>query len=226
MTCSVEECENTAATRGWCNGHYKRWLRTGSLGSKPINQRRTDCSVEGCNRGHFGRGYCQTHLYRLRTNGDPNLTRPPGSPAGETHHSHRGDAVSYTAVHRRLRVYYGRAAEQNCISCGSGAAHWAYQHTAPDERICDVANLPYTTDLTHYRPMCASCHHQMDTLYGWHQSEGSRGVSYVKRHDLWRAYATLNGRQHTAGMHKTKAGALEAVTALRTSLLDEWQRHG
>lgn len=31
-TCSVEGCERVVHARGWCNVHYKRWMRHGEVG--------------------------------------------------------------------------------------------------------------------------------------------------------------------------------------------------
>lgn len=28
-TCSVDDCEQTASVRGWCNRHYQRWYKHG-----------------------------------------------------------------------------------------------------------------------------------------------------------------------------------------------------
>ena len=42
--CSVEDCDRSARARGWCNMHYQRWKRTGSLLSHqvPIGQQPLD----------------------------------------------------------------------------------------------------------------------------------------------------------------------------------------
>lgn len=37
-TCSVDGCDRSASTRGWCSPHYKRWLRHGD----PLAGRRPD----------------------------------------------------------------------------------------------------------------------------------------------------------------------------------------
>lgn len=71
LTCSVEDCEKSAAARGWCEAHYARWRKWGSpTGSasdtpKPIKI----CSVEGCETIIYGgptpakgcRGMCLRH---------------------------------------------------------------------------------------------------------------------------------------------------------------------
>lgn len=40
MTCSVEGCDRVVVTRGWCKGHYTRWIRHGTVqADKPIDYR-------------------------------------------------------------------------------------------------------------------------------------------------------------------------------------------
>lgn len=61
---------------------------------------------------------------------------------------------------------------------------------------------------------------------------GVRGVSWSKRENAWRAYASLNGHQYYGGYHSTIEAADKAARALRAKLHthddhDEWvRRHG
>lgn len=224
-TCSVDGCDRTASSRTWCHGHYNRWRRNGNLGSAPIQSRRTGCLVEDCQEPHFGNGYCQVHNYRLKVNGDPLVTRSTAPPVGDMNPGWRGDDVRYSAVHRRLRKYRGRANEFPCSSCSSQAETWAYQHDADNERICEKSGLPYSTDLSHYEPMCRSCHAQLDALHGWTTPDHhTAGVSHIKQSGRWRAYAVLDGVQHNAKTHGTREEAEQAAIALRARLLEDWQK--
>lgn len=41
-TCSIDGCEKRAKTRGWCNGHYECWRRTGdpiAVRARPLAER-------------------------------------------------------------------------------------------------------------------------------------------------------------------------------------------
>lgn len=70
--CSVEDCGKPVASRGWCNGHYRRWRMHGDPTkgkSRPIRPER--CEIEGCDRKHAGHGFCATHLYHFRKHGHP-----------------------------------------------------------------------------------------------------------------------------------------------------------
>lgn len=225
-TCAVEVCDRKVEAREWCVPHYKRWKRTGSTGNDPIRARRSGCEVTDCDAPHFGHGMCRTHLYRLRSNGDPLTTRPPGSPAGETNPHWRGEDVAYSAVHRRLRELVGPASRFSCAACDAPAQEWAYQHDADDERICQKSGLPFTTDLTHYQPMCRSCHRAFDARFGWHDRRQGRGVSWHRQVKKWRAYAFHGGKQWSGGCYDTREEAEQAASQLRHELLTEWQRAG
>lgn len=91
-SCSVPGCINDAFARGWCNTHYTRWHKTGSLHKKckgcgeelPIEsgQReycgencRPRCQVEGCMSPKRSRdGYCARHKAAIRRHGKPTGT--------------------------------------------------------------------------------------------------------------------------------------------------------
>ena len=69
--CVIEGCEAPAEARGWCQGHYRRWLDHGD----PMAGRRSPnpgpCSVASCERPKQGRGYCVVHYGRWKRTGDP-----------------------------------------------------------------------------------------------------------------------------------------------------------
>lgn len=180
------------------------------------------CTLDGCDKPKRARGWCVAHWNRWRRHGDPG-TAAIGPVFGEMNPSWRGDDVGYAAVHRRLQVQRGSASALDCVQCGAAAQGWAYQHTAPDERVCDVRNLPFSTDLSHYEAMCLPCHNQLDATHGWNSPAPRGGVSRVAKTGRWRAYATLNGRQHWGGMHDTREEAEAARDALRARLLTDWQ---
>jgi hypothetical protein len=69
-TCSIEGCEQTQTSLGWCKKHYTRWRRHGNPRTS-LRSQTPICVVEGCERPHKTRGWCGTHYERWRRNGDP-----------------------------------------------------------------------------------------------------------------------------------------------------------
>lgn len=179
------------------------------------------CILEGCDRPRRHREWCVAHYARWLRYGDTGSVeiRPQraGALPGEANHQWRGDNIGYAAVHRRLRVQRGPARLQPCISCGGQADDWAYQHDADDEQICKKVELPFTTDLSHYKPMCHLCHRQFDVLHGWAAPtrKGRAGVSRVSGTNRWRAYVRINGRQISGGRYATREAAQAAADQLR-----------
>lgn len=70
-TCSVEGCDKKHFARGWCKGHYTRWLKHGELQAHiPLAKKRW-CSIKGCEAEVAGHGYCRHHYGRWKYWGDP-----------------------------------------------------------------------------------------------------------------------------------------------------------
>lgn len=163
-TCSVEGCERVLDSRGWCDYHYRHWLKHGDplmvkkRGPKP--KPRPTCSVGGCERVVHGRGYCPLHYQQWKNNGDPLINRR--NLRGPASYVWRGDDVKYFAVHRRLRVLRGSAKKFTCAHCGLlPARHWAYDHQDPNERHSEDG-WPFSLDPERYTPLCSSCHALLD----------------------------------------------------------------
>ena len=72
-TCSIDGCTGEKRVRGWCDKHYRRWLRTGDpTALVRIPRKGTTCSVNGCEReADASRGWCNPHYLRWMRHGDP-----------------------------------------------------------------------------------------------------------------------------------------------------------
>lgn len=72
-TCSVRDCVTTAAARGFCYPHYRRFLKWGDPLINKVRPRiaHLRCLVDGCEGFQKCQGYCALHYARLRKNGDP-----------------------------------------------------------------------------------------------------------------------------------------------------------
>lgn len=103
---------------------------------------------------------CIKHYTRLLRRGSVDIALP--HPSGPAHVQWRGDAVSYFAVHERIKRKLGSAKNYQC-ACGQPARQWAYDRTDPNE-LRDATG-PYSTDLNRYQPMCVPCHKRMDLAH-------------------------------------------------------------
>lgn len=132
------------------------------------------CSL--CDRPVHGRGWCSVHYDRWRRQGDPNVRKqgkPPVLPN-----------PGYSAVHLRLKVSRGKAADFLCVDCGQQANHWSYKYGGG-------GGLSYSANLDDYEPRCRSCHMKLDmprpvcSLDGCTEAHKAQGM--CKRHyDAWR----------------------------------------
>lgn len=89
-TCEIDGCTRPAESRGWCHGHYIRWLRSGTTApDRPLQRRvRPTCSVPGCGRSSVTRHMCKTHYNRVLKVGHPQVDTPIRSVVGEGYVNH------------------------------------------------------------------------------------------------------------------------------------------
>ncbi|GAA1283602.1 hypothetical protein GCM10009579_51270 [Streptomyces javensis] len=167
-TCAVEDCGRKHEARGWCNAHYKRWRKTGSVGPAEVAHQKPTrattpitCSIADCTGKARGHGLCSKHYQRARNHGDATATRRR---SGEHHHGWRGRSVTYVGAHARIRRSRGLATAHPCAHCPKSAEHWAYDHEDPNELtgIVGGREARYSADPAHYIPLCVTCHHRFD----------------------------------------------------------------
>lgn len=165
LTCKAAECRNKprSSSADYCEMHYYRLRRNGTLDIVASRIPDAICRVRGCNnKAQHTNGLCRNCHLRYERN-------------GSFEHHHRGelhnlwlsnDDVTYTAVHQRLRHYRGNAREYKCVDCGTQAQHWSYNHDADNEKVeqLGMSVVPFSPDLTHYSPRCVRCHKHYDMM--------------------------------------------------------------
>jgi hypothetical protein len=165
MTCSVGGCDKPSRrSLGMCIAHYSRVRRHGSPGSPEIlsrkarPSRRNTCSIEGCEEPCHGRELCSSHYWRWLNH---------GSPGDAEFRTRGGDGVGYIGVHLRVSALRGVASAHMCQRCDKPAAHWAYDHLDPNEKIVTHhrRQVPISLDPDHYMPLCARCHKRFDMAF-------------------------------------------------------------
>ena len=149
--CSFDGCDKPVRTRGLCQGHYLQQWRGQEL--RPLYQHleKVPCAFPDCPRFAGETPLCRSHRRQQRLGQELRPLQP------WTH-------TSYQAVHLRVRKARGDAAEHRCIECGEQAAQWACQRNK--ETIDQSMQLPYSTEVDDYEPMCSSCHRVMDSPRG------------------------------------------------------------
>ena len=90
--CSVDGCSRQAVSRGWCHGHYQRWVRLGDvMPDRPLGRQvNFACSIDGCDRDAYARRLCKTHYRRMLATGDPQSAKPVREVSGKgyVHHGY------------------------------------------------------------------------------------------------------------------------------------------
>ena len=90
--CSVDGCSRQAVSRGWCHGHYQRWIRLGDvMPDRPLGRQvNFACSVDGCDRDAYARQLCRTHYRRRLNTGDERAGVPVREVSGKgfLHHGY------------------------------------------------------------------------------------------------------------------------------------------
>lgn len=72
--CSVEGCELSVATRGYCEMHYRRVLKTGDPGPPDTVRERGTCLAPDCEEPVDAKALCHGHFQRLHRHGVVDLS--------------------------------------------------------------------------------------------------------------------------------------------------------
>lgn len=103
--CAFADCEKPSRKRGWCVGHYTRWLQHGDPGINNAAVRGT-CSVETCDREHHTHGYCVQHARRAA---DGRPLEAPFKPWRVTGVCSEDGCEERPVGHGRCRLHWERA---------------------------------------------------------------------------------------------------------------------
>lgn len=67
VACGIGGCDRPVESRGWCESHYRRWLRTGDAESPLLkNPVAVACRYDGCENKPVARDLCKNHYYAER----------------------------------------------------------------------------------------------------------------------------------------------------------------
>lgn len=170
-TCTVEGCVKATRSKDLCYAHYMKLWRYGTptpmhparwedLAGRRIGSLIVVERIGG--HGSFWSCRCDCGGQAKVRAGD--LNRGTTSTCGAPVHLRHDDA-EYGAAHGRCRSELGSASLHLCVTCGSPAQHWSYNHNDPDERystIERIAGIAYSLKPEHYSPRCVPCHKRFD----------------------------------------------------------------
>lgn len=107
--CSVGGCEREAYSRGFCEMHYRRVLRTGDPGPPDTVRRRSICSAPDCEEVVDAKGLCHGHYQRLLRTGrrDVSPLREGGAMCSVEGCDRPHKAKGYCAAHYKRVLVHG-----------------------------------------------------------------------------------------------------------------------
>lgn len=82
----------------------------------------------------------------------------------ERHHNWKGDAISYSGTHWRLKAWFGPARKHKCFWCGNEARDWAFNNTCPERRRQiggEGDGMYFCTHVECYTPVCRRDHRKL-----------------------------------------------------------------
>lgn len=123
-------------------------------------------------------------------------------------------ALSYHAIHQKLRRIRGRASDYPCRRCGETAREWSYNGADPDERIGlsrtgagRPISVPYSLDLSFYEPLCRHCHRMRDPNHQRAKTHCVRGHEFTPENTYIQPGLT---RRQCRACNRAAAGAYKA----------------
>lgn len=79
--CKVTDCLSVVTSRGWCEKHYRRWRRTGTVADPERGP--SVCTVSGCSLPVDARALCHGHYQRRQRTGSVQANIPSGGAASQ-----------------------------------------------------------------------------------------------------------------------------------------------
>lgn len=143
--CSVNGCNNSQYSRGYCERHYRRLIKYGDPTGCPPKFQKPKCSVAVCTKTAECAGYCKAHYSRLKRHGDPLGGRNTTSIAVawiEEHVAYSDDSCLIYPFRRRWNGY--------------GEVLFRGNRTAANRVMCTLAHGDAPTPTHHAAHSCGN----------------------------------------------------------------------
>jgi len=179
--CKVDSCEKQAVRCGWCNAHYRKYLK---YGDPTKGKHRTTCTVEGCTNRHQAHGFCAKHLARLQRHGSPYIKTTSKLATCELcgitfPYPSRTKYVRFCCREHANKWHYEKAKRKRiigkCKRCGCEIKTYAFY----DKKYCDSCRWIAVTEARTRTVKCRICGEHMTTANP--HNDICKTCSYEKR---------------------------------------------
>lgn len=164
MKCAVKDCNNSVHAKGYCNTHYRRFLKFNDPLKTEISPpyRGKKCSVEDCIEKAYKKGMCNKHFQRFRKFGTTELPKKICSVVGCDSEIKNGGLGLCSKHYQRLK------------------RHGNVDDPKPKLVVCKDCGL---SDNQIKRGMCRICYHSF-MMKNVESYRNSKKVSGYKRRSL------------------------------------------
>lgn len=163
MKCAVEDCSNSVHAKGFCNTHYRRFLKFNDPLKTEISPpyRGKKCSVEDCTEKAYKKGMCNKHFQRVKKFGTTELPKKVCSVV-DCGREIRNGGLGFCGKHYQRFIKHGNVDDPK-----------------PKQVVCKQCGAQGRT----IRGLCENCYHafMMSNSNSYHTS---KKLSAYKRRSL------------------------------------------
>lgn len=214
-TCTADECDRKAHSRGLCSMHYRRVKRSGAPMPPVIGTRL--CEIPGCERKHYCRGWCVLHYRRWTHFGD--ALHEPSYPTPEERFwanvekgEHCWEWTGELGISGYGRFNIGRAK----VVAHRLSYEWAKGEIPSGLEVDHRCHNRRCVNPGHLRAVTRKQNQEHRLGAQKISSSGVRGV--VRNRNRWATEVTHHGKTYTAGQFADIREAQAAVIKLRNRL--------